>query len=360
MEKENMEESLSVVNQVVKSNKMIESMYHLSAVEQKLILSLCSKIKNTDNVFNCFDLSVKEFANFMNIDNKDFELNRTLKKKCEELAAKTLTINKGTAKNPKLYIFNWFHHIQYEPGKGMISMQFHESLEPYLLNLQEKYTKYRLGYVMNFKYEHSFRIYELMKEYEKIGERTLPLDELKNMLFTQKDNSYQKYSHFKARVINKALEEINKFSDLNVTLIKEEKQGKKVIGLVFEIRASKVKLPIDEWQEAEEIMKLTKAELQRLLKNIILKYYKIELRESTTDLFDKEAIGQLYIELKNGDYEDKNIKSPIPYFQSVLIKKHAMMTGEEITKTEITRHELEKMKDEWGIIEETSEETTEE
>lgn len=349
MEKENIEESLSVVNQVVKSNKMIESMYHLSAVEQKLILSLCSKIKNTDNVFNCFDLSVNEFANFMNIDNKDYELNRTLKKKCEELAAKTLTINKGTAKNPKLYIFNWFHHIQYEPGKGMISMQFHESLEPYLLNLQEKYTKYRLGYVMNFKYEHSFRIYELMKEYERIGERTLPLDELKNMLFTQKDNSYQKYSHFKARVINKALEEINKFSDLTVTLIKEEKQGKKVVGLVFEIRPNKLKMPIDEWQEADEIRKLPKSDLQRLLKNIILKYYKIELKESSTDLFDKEAIAQLYIEIKNGEYEDKVIKTPIPYFKGVLIKKHAMMTGEEITKTQIAKHENLMIFEEYGI-----------
>ena len=75
-----MEESLSVTNQVVKSNKMIEGMYHLTAVEQKLILSLCSKISSTDNVFTSFDLSVNEFANFMNIDNKDYELNRTLKK----------------------------------------------------------------------------------------------------------------------------------------------------------------------------------------------------------------------------------------------------------------------------------------
>lgn len=103
-------------------------------------------------------------------------------------------------------------------------MQFHEKLEPYLLNLQERYTKYRLGYVMNFKCEYSFRIYELMKEYEKIGERTLHLDELKSMLFTTKNTSYQKYSHFKAKVINKALTEINTHTDLTVTLAKEEKQ----------------------------------------------------------------------------------------------------------------------------------------
>jgi len=340
------EANLSIVNQVVKSNRMIESMYQLSAVEHKLIASLCSKISSNDNVFNTFELSVSEFANFMGIDNKNFELNRTLKKKCEELARRTLTINLGTDKKPNWYIFNWFHHIQYEVGKGVISMQFHESLEPFLLNIQETYTKYKLGYVMNFKYEHSFRIYELMKEYEKAGERVLLVDELKSMLFTNKGTSYQKYSHFKASVINKALEEINKFSDINVTLVKEEKQGKKVVGLVFEIKPHNYKLPIDILQDAEEIRKLPKKDIQKMLKGIILKYYKIELREITTDLFEKEAIAQLYIELKNGEYEERNIKNPLPYFTEVLIKKHGLMTGETITKTDIRRYEVEKMKEE--------------
>lgn len=351
MDKKIDEKSLSIENQVVKSNRMIEGLYHLSAVEQKLILSLCSKISSTDNAFNSFELSVNEFANFMGIDNKDYELNRTLKKKCEELASKTITINKGTPKKPVWLIFNWFHHIQYEVGKGTISMQFHESLEPYLLNIQEAYTKYRLGYVMNFKYEHSFRIYELMKEYEKVHERTLPLDELKDMLFTKNDNSYQKYSHFKARVINKALEEINKYSDLTVELVKEEKEGKKVVGLTFSIRPHNYKLPIDILQETNEVRNLTKAEIQKLLKNIILRDYKQELREVSTDLFDKEALAQLYIEIKNGEYREKDIKSPILYFQGVLIKKHALMTGEEIKKTDIARRELELLKQEWALPE---------
>lgn len=340
-------EVLSVENQIVKSNKMIEGIYQLNAVEHKLVASLCSKISSSDNAFKTFELSVDEFANFMGIENKNFEFNRTLKRKCEELASKTLTINKGTAKSPKWYIFNWFHHIQYEAGKGIISMQFHESLEPYLLNIQETYTKYRLGYVMNFKYEHSFRMYELMKEYEKVRERVLLVDELKSLLFIDKNDTYQKYSHFKARVINKALEEINKFSDLSVTLAKEEKEGKKVVGLVFEISPHKYKLPLDVYQDSQEIRKLSKNEIQKLLQAIILRDYKIEMKEATMELFDKEAIAQLYAEIKNGEYSERNIKSPIPYFTEVLIKKHGLMTGEEISKSSIRRHELEKIKEEW-------------
>ena len=217
---------------------------------------------------------------------------------------------------------------------------------------------------MNFKSEYSFRIYELMKEYEKIGERTLPLDDLRHLLYIDKDK-YTKYSHLKERVIKPAMCEINKYSDININLIAEEKKGKKIIGLVFEIRRNNYKYPIDDLLDYEELRKMPKKELQKLLDNIILTNYKTHFAPEKSDLFDKEAIIQTYMEIKKGDYDEKNIKTPIPYFQGVLIKKHAMMTGEQITKTELMNHENEVIKQNLGIgIEEkeegTSEETTEE
>lgn len=337
-------------NHIVKSNAMIESMYKLSAVEQKLILSLCSKISSSDNVFNNFEMSVAEFARFMGYDNKECKVNARLKKKCEELAGRTIEINRGTAQRPIWYIFNWFHHIQYEVGKGIITLQFHDDLAPYLLNLQSQYTKYRLGYVMNFKSEYSFRIYELMKEYEKIGERTLPLEELRHYLYIDKDK-YNKYSHFKERVIKPAIQEINKYSDININLINEEKKGKKIVGLIFEIRQNNYKYPIDDFIDYEELRKKTKAEIQKLLDDIIFKNYKIHFSSTRTDLFDKEAILQTYMEIKKGEFEETTIRTPIPYFEGVLIKKHAQMTGEEITKTEITRREIELTKQNWALPE---------
>lgn len=341
MKMEEKNNSLSPLNSVVKSNRMIESIYSLSAIEQKLILSLCSKISSNDNVFNDFKMTVNEFANFLGIDNSEYNFNRTVKKKCEDLASKTITINNGTQKKPDWLIFNWFNYIRYESGKGVVSMKFHEKLEPYLLNIQEAYTKYRLGYVMNFKCEHTFRIYELLKEYEKIGERTLPVEELKLMMFSEKGSTYSKYSHFKARVILPAIREINKYSDLEVELIAEEKEAKKVVGLVFSIRnTKKYKYPIDTYMEWEELNKKTKEEIQELFDNLFLKEYKINYPKIKTDLFVKEAILQTYQEIKEGEYDDKDIKSPLLYFRAVLIKKHAKMTGEEITNTMLSRYEI--------------------
>ena len=329
-------DKLSLDNQVVKSNKMIQGKYKMSALEQKLVLTLCSKIKSDDDMFMEFTMTVNEFANFLGIDNKDYEFNRTLKRKCKILNNKDIEMNLGTKENPDWLFFHWFEYIRYIPGTATIKMKFSPVLEPYLLNLKETYTKYRLGYVINFKSEYSFRFYEIMKQYESIGERTITIEEIKDLLMIDKDK-YTKYSHLKAKVIQKAIEEINKYSDIKINLEKEEKEGKKVVGLVFSINKNDYRYPVDNWLEYEKYNKKTKEELQVILDNLILARYKIHLSNNSTDLFCKEAILELIMDLKNNEFENTNIKYPIPYFTSVLQEKEKKLTGKEITKTQLRR-----------------------
>lgn len=224
-------------------------------------------------------------------------------------------------------------------------MKFSPVLEPYLLNLKETYTKYRLGYVIHFKSEYSFRFYELMKQYETIGERTITVEEIKDLLMID-NNKYTKYSHLKAKVVQKAIEEINKYSDIKVNLEKEEKEGKKVVGLVFSINKNDYKYPIDHWLEYEQYSKKTKRELQKSLNGLILSRYKITLDSTKTDLFCKEAILQLVMELKSNTYENNNIKYPIPYFTKILQEKHKQFTGEEISNTNLRRYEIQQVMEE--------------
>ena len=334
-------DKLSLDNQVVKSNKMIQGKYKMSALEQKLVLTLCSKIKSDDDMFMEFTMTVNEFANFLGIDNKDYEFNRTLKRKCKILNNKDIEMNLGTKENPDWLFFHWFEYIRYIPGTATIKMKFSPVLEPYLLNLKETYTKYSLGYVINFKSEYSFRFYEIMKQYESIGERTITIEEIKDLLMIDKDK-YTKYSHLKAKVIQKAIEEINKYSDIKINLEKEEKEGKKVVGLVFSINKNDYRYPVDNWLEYEKYNKKTKEELQVILDNLILARYKIHLSNNSTDLFCKEAILELIMDLKNNEFENTNIKYPIPYFTSVLQEKEKKLTGKEITKTQLRRYEIEK------------------
>lgn len=335
-------DKLSLDNQVVKANTMIQGKYKMSALEQKLVLTLCSKITSNDDMFMEFTMTVNEFANFLGIDNKNYEFNRTLKRKCKILNNKDIEMNIGTKENPDWLFFHWFEYIRYIPGNATIKMKFSPVLEPYLLSIKETYTKYRLGYVINFKSEYSFRMYELMKSYEKIGERTITIEEIRELLMLD-DNKYAKYSHLKTRVIQKSIEEINRYSDIKVELEKEEKEGRKVVGLVFSIKPNDYKYPIDNWLEYGEYEKKTKKELQAILNSLILSRYKIPFEEFRTDLFCKESILELIMELKHNDYEKSNIKYAIPYFTKVLQEKEKKFTGKEITNTEIRRYEIEKM-----------------
>lgn len=335
-------DKLSLDNQVVKANTMIQGKYKMSALEQKLVLTLCSKITSNDDMFMEFTMTVNEFANFLGIDNKNYEFNRTLKRKCKILNNKDIEMNIGTKENPDWLFFHWFEYIRYIPGSATIKMKFSPVLEPYLLSIKETYTKYRLGYVINFKSEYSFRMYELMKSYEKIGERTITIEEIRELLMLD-DNKYVKYSHLKTRVIQKSIEEINRYSDIKVELEKEEKEGRKVVGLVFSIKSNDYKYPIDNWLEYEEYEKKAKKELQAILNSLILARYKISFEEFRTDLFCKESILELIMELKHNDYEKSNIKYAIPYFTKVLQEKEKKFTGKEITNTEIRRYEIGKM-----------------
>ena len=92
---------------------------------------------------------------------------------------------------------------------------------------------------------------------------------------------------------------------------------------------------------------MTKIDIQKMLDGIIYKNYKTHFPTIKSDLFDKEAIIQTYMEIKKGEFEDTVIKSPILYFEGVLRKKHELMTGEEITKTQLARYEMQKMQEEF-------------
>lgn len=98
-------DKLSLDNQIVKSNKMINGKYKLSALEQKLVLTLASKITTTDNMFIEFSMTVNEFANFLGIENKDYEFNRTLKRKCKDLNNKDIIMNLRYKRKSRLVIF---------------------------------------------------------------------------------------------------------------------------------------------------------------------------------------------------------------------------------------------------------------
>lgn len=342
MSKNESSNNLSLDNLVVKSNKMVNGKYNLKTIDHKMMLTLCSLISSKDDEFCEITLTVKEMADLFNIKGNDkYELYRILNKECKRLLGATIEYNISMENGKKEWIGKTiFSTMHYNEGQGSVKMKFNEDMKEFLLDVKETYTKFKLGYVINFQNRYSFRLYELLKSFEKVGERTLLIEELRTYMNLD-EHQFERYTQLKNRVILKCIDEINKYSDIKVELKKEEKEGKRVVGLVFEIRANNYRYPMDNLLDYDKYSKKTKKELQNILSSMILTRYKMPLYEATTDLFCKESIITLIIELKNNIYEKVDIKYPIPFFTGVLKKKHQEMTGEEIRNIDIRRYEIE-------------------
>ncbi|MDO7204264.1 replication initiation protein [Paraclostridium bifermentans] len=74
---------------------------------------------------------------------------------------------------------------------------------------------------------------------------------LKELLGVDKIPSYKNYTNFRKKVIEKAIDEINKKSELDIEVIHDKKGGKSVKEIKFIIKNDKEKINIDEDKEKE-------------------------------------------------------------------------------------------------------------
>lgn len=209
---------------VTKSNKLIEANYKLGVVEQKIILCLASNIQPNDSDFKTYTLPVKEFNKLLGLKGnpKYTELRQITK----DLMQKVFEVRI----NKKVIQVAWLSYVAYNESDGAIDIRFDPFLRPYLLELKKEFTSYKLENVVKLKSSYSIRIYELLKQYEKMKERTFLLADLRKMLGAEE--IYPAYGNFKQRVLVPAQKELKKKTDISFD-IEEIKAGRRVDKVKF-------------------------------------------------------------------------------------------------------------------------------
>ena len=142
---------------------------------------------------------------------------------------------------------------------------FAQKIVPYLSMLKEQFTKYPLVSVSSMSSIYAVRLYELLKQWSAVGKREVNLDWLKQQLEIQ--NEYQRMFDFKKYVIEPAITQINKHSDLQVSYT-QRKTGREVTHFTFEFSP---KLAIEtkpttpkKRPKGETILGVLKADIERL------------------------------------------------------------------------------------------------
>lgn len=212
-----------------KSNALIEASYKLSTNQQKIVLLLASSIKNDDEAFQPYRITVKDFAKLLGLNNHN--IYRETLEAASNLLAQSLLISNDES---DLQI-NWLSSVEYFKENGIIELCFDPKLKPYFLQLRERFTSYHLQEVIQLRSSFSIRIYELLKQYQKIGFRVFYVKELRRVLGIE-DDKYRLYSNFKNKVLMVAQSELAEKTNITFDLV-EIKEGRKVNKLKFIIRS---------------------------------------------------------------------------------------------------------------------------
>lgn len=194
---------------VVKSNNLIRDVrYELSEREQKIIIYLISLITLNDTEFKSVQMSIKEYCEVSGIkyNGKNYkDIKRTIK----ELADKSWWVKSDKSEN----LFRWIDTVEIFHSGDTITIQFSESLKPYLLQLKSDFTKYELINILPLRGKYAVRIYEILKSFLWIGKFEIGLSEFKELINC---NKYNAFKEFNRNVLNRSINEINEYTDLIV------------------------------------------------------------------------------------------------------------------------------------------------
>ena len=200
---------------VVKSNKIIEASYLLSLVEQRVLLACIAQIdaKNSMTDQYRFEVTASEIVDLAGLRNIT-NAYQGLKKASEKLYSRSIIIDDPDPDNPDITYrkTRWISSIDYIPGQGKLILSFSFGIIPYLSQLSREFTKYKLQHVTKFESVYSIRLYELLVQWSSAGQREIEVEWLKRQF--QVTEKYKRLGDLKKRVIEPAVEEINKYSNL--------------------------------------------------------------------------------------------------------------------------------------------------
>jgi hypothetical protein len=115
-----------------------------------------------------------------------------------------------------------------EEGEWFVEIDAHDEALPLMFEFKDKYFTYELWNALRLKSANQLRMYELLKQHEKTGERTVSLSDLKELLGIDKTD-YPRYDSFRTDVIATCKEALEKYTDIKFDYIpirKKEKGGK--------------------------------------------------------------------------------------------------------------------------------------
>lgn len=227
-------------NLVVKDNAFVEASYTLDIVEQRLILlailearRLGDDIKQVLN--QTITIHAQSYMEQFNVEkNTAYEALKRGVNGLFEAEFNYIQIDSKTNKSE--YTRSRFvQKITYINDLGIVRLVFANDVVPLIVGLEKKFTKYEIQQVKGLQSRYAIRLYELLIKWRSTGMTDfMALEDLRIQLGLLK-HEYQRMHHFKSRVLDLAVTQINKFTDITVEY-EQHKNGRVISGFTFKFK----------------------------------------------------------------------------------------------------------------------------
>ena len=248
-------------NVVKQDYRLNNARYKLDTNEMKFIAIAIAQIDTDDDELKEYEVKISELEAKLQAEQNETRLKRFAKK----IMSKPLEVPTSTGWE----VYNWFSKIEYVRNEAKFKVQIHKDLRVYLLDFKKRFVKYNLKYILALTSNYAIRIYQLLKEYEKVTKRTFTVEELQDIL--QVPKSYKaKYNDFKKRILKVAEKELIEHCDIFFEY-EEIKINKKVTEILFRIKKNVNVLKQEQQQARQQTFKDTELDkdLQKYIGKVL-------------------------------------------------------------------------------------------
>lgn len=229
-----MEKAEKTEKMIVKNNALINASYNLDLVEQRLILLAILEARGSGKGINANDPLTVHAESYIN----QFRVHRTtayqaLKDACEDLFARQFSYKEINLKgNIESVKSRWVSEIRYIDTEASVKLIFAPAIVPLITRLEEQFTKYEIEQISNLNSAYAVRLYEILICWRTSGKTPIiDINEFRDRMGVLSDE-YKRIAHLKERIIEQAIKQVNKHTDIDVTY-DQHKNGRSIIGFSF-------------------------------------------------------------------------------------------------------------------------------
>ena len=245
--------------------------------EYKLLDVYLSRINSHDETLCTVKFTKEEYEQLMGLKECDWETLRRNAKSFMSNKVISIPVEEGF---DNIILFSRAKGFTDKSGNKVIEITCSEEAKKYIFNSEDKlhYIRYELRNVIGMKSTYTYLLYMFLKNLPSGAKTRIGIDELRTEVFKCESDYYKDFRFFNRDILSKAVDEINKVTDVRCEC-EFKRKDRKVNTVIFTVtnkRGRKKGTPVlssssvseKEMLEGEEYLKQdnTSPEVERILK----------------------------------------------------------------------------------------------